>query len=876
MNPELDLDLNLQRARAVTRRQFLKHSQTGLGAIALAMLMGREGRGSGADQPARTGQSLTAAADNPMAPRPPHFPAKAKRVIYLHMSGGPPQQDLFDYKPTLVKHNMQPCPDELLKNQRFAFIKGHPKLLGTPYKFHQRGQSGQTISDLLPHIGEVVDDIAVIRSMHTDQFNHAPAELFIFTGTPRNGGAAMGSWITYGLGSENQDLPGFVVLISGGTDPTGGKALWSTGFLPSVYQGVQCRTVGDPILYVSDPKGMDRADRRRTLDALRQLNEYELKEFGDPETLTRISQYELAFRMQMSVPDVMDIRQEPEKILEMYGAQPGAASFANNCLLARRLVERGVRYVQLFDWGWDCHGTGKGDDIVYHLPEKCKEIDRPVAALLKDLKRRGLLDETIVVWGGEFGRTSMNEARGGSTFLGRDHHPHCFTLWVAGGGFKPGISARRHRRPGLPDHREPGHRPRPPGHDPPPAGPRRREVPLPLPGPAAAADRRRGRRPGAQGIAGVSVQIDDDRAIDVIISTRSLPPQPFRRVGVAGHSPVAAGREADRADLGPVGHARPLVLLAKEPREERAHGPLDQLPRVGLGERGVLAQEEDLLGRIAAAYGVEEDEVVQLVRAEHRLGGLLDLARGRGRQQLGRDGRLDDREQGFPRRPLGKLVQGRVADQELHQRLGDRAIGVIHAHVVGIVRRPAQRQLREVAGADDEALGHEQERPQSRLDVLERQVAPRLARNPGERGAEGLQIQLAAVDAEGRVADLPERLEGQWCDVDGLRRNAEVAHEVEGVVPGAFGGAEAGHRQPVNQPPVDAQQVARFHRDEQGERRVESAGDPDIQRGASREAARFAWPAPHTGSRRSRRSGGAARALPGGRTACPAPRASGP
>jgi hypothetical protein len=356
------------------------------------------------------------------------------------MSGGPPQQDLFDYKPALVKHNMQPCPDELLKNQRFAFIKGHPKLLGTPYKFNQRGQSGQQISDLLPHIGEVADDIAVIRSMHTDQFNHAPAELFIFTGTPRNGGAAMGSWITYGLGSENQDLPGFVVLISGGTDPTGGKALWSTGFLPSVYQGVQCRTVGDPILYVSDPKGMDRTDRRRTLDALRQLNESELKEFGDPETLTRISQYELAFRMQMSVPDVMDIRQEPEGTLEMYGAQPGTASFANNCLLARRLVERGVRYVQLFDWGWDCHGTGAGDDIVVHLPQKCKDVDRPVAALLKDLKRRGLLDETIVVWGGEFGRTSMNEARGGSTFLGRDHHPHCFSLWVAGGGFKGGIS----------------------------------------------------------------------------------------------------------------------------------------------------------------------------------------------------------------------------------------------------------------------------------------------------------------------------------------------------------------------------------------------------------------------------------------------------
>ncbi len=286
----------------------------------------------------------------------------------------------------------------------------------------------------------VADEIAIIRSMWTDQFNHAPAELFLYTGSSRNGGAAMGSWITYGLGTENQDLPGFVVLISGGTDPTGGKALWSTGFLPSVYQGVQCRTVGDPVLYVSDPKGMDRSDRRRTLDALRRLNEYELSEFGDPETLTRISQYELAFRMQMAVPDVMDIRQEPERIREEYGANPGASSFANNCLLARRLVERGVRYVQLYDWGWDCHGTGPGDDIVKHLPEKCREVDRPIAALLADLKRRGLLDETLVIWGGEFGRTSMNEARGGSKFLGRDHHPHCFSIWMAGGGIKPGIT----------------------------------------------------------------------------------------------------------------------------------------------------------------------------------------------------------------------------------------------------------------------------------------------------------------------------------------------------------------------------------------------------------------------------------------------------
>jgi hypothetical protein len=250
----------------------------------------------------------------------------------------------------------------------------------------------------------------------------------------------MGSWITWGLGSENQDLPGFVVLISGGTDPTGGKALWSTGYLPSVYQGVQCRTVGEPILYVDNPKGMDRDVRRRSLDALKKLNEAELKEYGDPETVTRINQYELAFRMQLAVPEVMDIKQESSKTLTWYGAKPGAASFANNCLLARRLVERGVRYVQLFDWGWDCHGTGAGDDIVKHLPQKCKEVDQPIAALLQDLKARGLLDSTLVVWGGEFGRTSMNEARGGSKFLGRDHHPHCFSIWLAGAGIKAGTT----------------------------------------------------------------------------------------------------------------------------------------------------------------------------------------------------------------------------------------------------------------------------------------------------------------------------------------------------------------------------------------------------------------------------------------------------
>jgi hypothetical protein len=431
----MEMDLDLQLARAKSRRAFLKSSTAGIGAMALSTLLARESAAANPQSAIRNPPSA-----RPLTPRAPLFPAKAKSVIYLHMSGSPPQHDLFDYKPKLVELHMQECPADLLKNQRFAFIKGTPKLLGTPYKFKQHGQSGAWVSELLPNISKRADDIAFVKSMWTDQFNHAPAELFLYTGSARAGAGAMGSWITYGLGSESQDLPGFVVLISGGTDPTGGKALWSTGFLPSVYQGVQCRTTGEPILYVNNPKGMERDDRRRSLDTLRKLNEIELKQFGDPETLTRIEQYELAFRMQMSVPDAMDIGREPQQVREQYGAQPGAASFANNCLLARRLVERGVRYVQLYDWGWDCHGTGPGDDIVTHLPKKCKEIDQPVAALLADLESRGLLDETLVIWGGEFGRTSMNEARGGSKFLGRDHHPHAFTIWLAGAGIKGGTT----------------------------------------------------------------------------------------------------------------------------------------------------------------------------------------------------------------------------------------------------------------------------------------------------------------------------------------------------------------------------------------------------------------------------------------------------
>jgi hypothetical protein len=297
------------------------------------------------------------------------------------------------------------------------------------------------MSDAIPHLHEVADELCVIRSMHTDQFNHAPAELLVYTGSPRSGRPSLGAWVTYGLGTENHDLPGFVVLISSGVQPNGGKNSFGSGFLPSVYQGVQCRSKGDPVLYVSDPPGMDRDVRRLSLDALRDLNEIQAREFGHPETLTRIAQYELAFRMQTSVPEIMDISRESPQVLEAYGAQPGASSLANNCLLARRLIEAGVRYVQLFDWGWDFHGTGPGEDIRDGLTRKCATMDKPVAALIKDLKQRGLLDETLIVWGGEFGRTPFREGRtAGSNILGRDHYPDAYTMVLAGGGIRPGSS----------------------------------------------------------------------------------------------------------------------------------------------------------------------------------------------------------------------------------------------------------------------------------------------------------------------------------------------------------------------------------------------------------------------------------------------------
>ncbi|MCI0745305.1 MAG: DUF1501 domain-containing protein [Verrucomicrobia subdivision 3 bacterium] len=421
--------LYCEHLKSITRRHFFGKTALGIGGIALGSLLNE-----------RLLAQAAAPAD-PLAPKPPHFPAKAKRVVYLHMAGSPSQLDLFDYKPKLNELNGQACPESFFKTDRFAFIKGVPKLLGTPHKFARHGQSNAELSNLLPHLATVVDDIAIVRSMHTDQFNHAPAQIFLFTGSPRQGRPSMGSWLTYGLGSESQGLPGFVVLVSGGKTPDGGASLWGSAFLPTVYQGVQCRAQGDPVLYVSNPPGMSPQTRRRSLDALKDLNEMQLQKVGDPETVTRIAQYELAYKMQTSVPELMQIDKEPKAIHELYGTEPGKISFANNCLLARRLLERGVRFVQLFHWGWDQHGDNKDNDIRDGLVRQTRQTDQACTALIKDLKQRGMLDDTLIVWGGEFGRTPMNEDRtGNKDLIGRDHHPHAFTIWMAGGGIKSGVT----------------------------------------------------------------------------------------------------------------------------------------------------------------------------------------------------------------------------------------------------------------------------------------------------------------------------------------------------------------------------------------------------------------------------------------------------
>ncbi len=407
----------------------------GLGALALGSLFA--GCGS---KPA--GNTIAFDPAHPLLPKLPMFPGKARSVIYLHMAGAPSQLELFDYKPALMKLDGQDCPPSLLQGKRFAFIRGVPKMLGPQASFKQRGQSGLWISDYLPHLATAVDDISILRAVTTDQFNHAPAQLLMHTGAARLGRPSMGSWVTYGLGTENQNLPGFVVLTSGGHNPDAGKSVWGSGFLPSVYQGVQCRSEGDPVLFLQDPSGMKRDLRKASIDAINEVNQQQYEEYNDPETLSRIAQYEMAYKMQISVPDVMNIHNEPPYIHEMYGTQPGRASFANNLLLARKLVEKGVRFVQLFDWGWDSHGTGPGDAVDIGLVNKCRSVDKAITALLLDLKQRGLLEDTLVVWGGEFGRTPMQENREGKKlpFKGRDHHTEAFTMWMAGGGIKKGFS----------------------------------------------------------------------------------------------------------------------------------------------------------------------------------------------------------------------------------------------------------------------------------------------------------------------------------------------------------------------------------------------------------------------------------------------------
>ena len=393
----------------LARRAFLRHTSAGIGSVALASLL------------AETAQSQLL-----------HHAPRAKRVIFLHMVGAPSHLDLFDYKRQLQQLDGQLCPPSLLEGARFAFLRGHPRLLGTRYRFHRHGESGLEMSELLPHLSAVADEIAVIKTMRTEHFNHAPAQLFLHTGFGRFGRPTMGSWVNYGLGSENRDLPGFVVLITGLVGGAG-NSMWGSGFLPTLHQGIEFRSQGDPVLFLSNPAGVSRSDRHQVVESINRLNAIQLEELGDPEIETRIRQYELAYRMQSSVPELMDISREPEHIQAMYGTRPGQVSFANNCLLARRLVERGVRFVQLCDQGWDHHGS-----VFESLPKKCKQVDQPIAALIQDLKQRGLLDETLVVWGTEFGRTPLLQSD--RSRPGRDHHKEAYSVWMAGGGIKGGVT----------------------------------------------------------------------------------------------------------------------------------------------------------------------------------------------------------------------------------------------------------------------------------------------------------------------------------------------------------------------------------------------------------------------------------------------------
>ena len=405
------------------RRFFFEQCGVGLGKVALTSLLGAD-------------LCQRAAAEertDPMAPRMPHFRAKAKQVIFLFMAGGPSHLDLFDYKPTLRKYDGQPVPPEIIAGKDLPFIERDAALMSSPLKFARYGDSGAELSELLPHLAGIADDLTIVRSLHTNAFNHAPAQIFMQTGYLQLGKPSLGAWVTYGLGSENQDLPAFVVMNSAG-GISGGAACFGSGFLPSDYQGVSLHSRGNPILYTQNPPGYDMKLQRRSIDLVNRFNRRQLERFNDPEIASRINAYELAFRLQVSAPDLVNLDQENQSTFEMYGIDSEKPSFARNCLLARRLVERGVRFICLFHKGWDHHA-----DVVGGLRGICPAVDRPSAALVRDLKQRGLLDETLVVWGGEFGRTPMVENNPAlNRKLGRDHHPDAFSMWLAGGGIAPG------------------------------------------------------------------------------------------------------------------------------------------------------------------------------------------------------------------------------------------------------------------------------------------------------------------------------------------------------------------------------------------------------------------------------------------------------
>ena len=407
---------------SLNRRIFLERAAGGLGALALGSLL-NPGTSSAADKPSRGLPGL------------PHFAPKAKRVIHLFMAGAPSQLDLFDFKPKLVQYEGKPIPPEVIGGQRYAFIRSDAAALGPRFKFAKHGQCGAEISEVMPHLAKVVDDICIIKSIHTDQFNHAPAQIFFNTGFSQPGRPSIGSWVTYGLGAEAKDLPAFVVM-STGAGISGGAANWSSGFLPTMYAGVRFRNQGDPILSVSSPAGVDSKLQRDSLDLVGALNKQRLETVGDPEIASRIASYEMAYRLQTSAPELMDLKSENKETLDLYGCDPAKPSFARACLLARRMIERGVRFVNIYHEGWDAHS-----DVAGNLKNNCGATDKASAALVQDLKQRGLLEDTLVVWGGEFGRTPMvetNAALGRS--LGRDHHPQAYSMWLAGGGVKPGLT----------------------------------------------------------------------------------------------------------------------------------------------------------------------------------------------------------------------------------------------------------------------------------------------------------------------------------------------------------------------------------------------------------------------------------------------------